>query len=413
MNKKKEEKRLIQEKKPATVWKCRLFCCFILPLVLLFGVALPVAAAEEDAASMFGEENAVLRDEAVGEGLSAFRDAIPPEVAELLPDGFFSEDPEEMGEALQKGGALREILAVVGRLLGLSLRENLATLAGICGILLLAAVFRAWVDAPRPTAAVSRALSFTVVLALSVLLLRARAPELSQITAYFTVLQQLAAALLPLMGTLYAMGGNITAAVANHTVMSGFLSILEVAVSGTVMPVAGICLALALLDAVAEGISLSPVAALIKRSYTLGLSFLMILLCGVLGLQSTLAKGADSLALRTVRFAAGSFLPVVGGSVSEALRTVSGSVGFLRSVVGMGGVLVLLYAFLPVFLSVMTTRITLLLSGTVARLLGGGKEEKLLAELASVYGYFMAVIAALFVMTVFALTLLSHCATAI
>ena len=38
--------------------------------------------------------------------------------------------------------------------------------------------------------------------------------------------------------------------------------------------------------------------------------------------------------------------------------------------------------------------------------------EKLLSELASVYGYFMAVIASLFVMTVFSLTLFARCATA-
>ena len=45
-------------------------------------------------------------------------------------------------------------------------------------------------------------------------------------------------------------------------------------------------------------------------------------------------------------------------------------------------------------------------------LLGCDGEEKLLAEMASVYGYFMAVIASLFVMTVFSLTLFARCATA-
>ena len=138
----------------------------------------------------------------------------------------------------------------------------------------------------------------------------------------------------------------------------------------------------------------------------------MLLLCGVLGLQTTLAKGSDGLAMRTVRFAAGSFLPVVGGSVSEALRTVAGSVSFLRSVAGTAAILVLLFAFLPVFLSVLLNRIVFLLGGSLAKMLGCDGEERLLSELSSVYGYFLAVIASLFVTVTFSLTLFARCATA-
>jgi stage III sporulation protein AE len=181
---------------------------------------------------------------------------------------------------------------------------------------------------------------------------------------------------------------------------------------GTVIPVASICLVLGLLDAVSGKLSLRPLSGLIKRTYTLCFSFLMLLLCGVLGIQTTLAKGSDTLALRTMRFAAGSFLPVVGGSVSEALRTVMGSVQYLRGVVGVGGVLVILYAFLPVFLPVLLNRITLLLCGAAAKLLGCDGEERLLSEFASVFGYFMAVIASVFVLMIFSLTLFARCAAA-
>ena len=194
--------------------------------------------------------------------------------------------------------------------------------------------------------------------------------------------------------------------------LSRVLSLLETGLGATVMPVAGICLALALPDAVSGKLNLRPLGGLIKRTYALTFSFLMLMLCGVLGIQTTLSKGSDTLALRTMRFAAGSFLPVVGGSVSEALRTVSGSVQYLRGVVGVGGILVILYAFLPVFLSVLLNRITFLLCGAAAKLLGCDGEERILSELASVYGYFMAVIASLFVLMIFSLTLFARCAAA-
>ena len=175
---------------------------------------------------------------------------------------------------------------------------------------------------------------------------------------------------------------------------------------------AGVCLLLAVCDALTGRAALKPLGNLIKRTFTLGLSFFMLLLSFLLGLQTTLAAGSDTLALRTVRFAAGSFLPVVGGSVSEAMKTVAGSIAYLRTLAGTGGILVLFLFFLPTFLTVLTTRIVFMLCGALAELLEAKSEGRVLSELASVYGFFLAVIAAVFTMAVFALTVFAHCAVA-
>ena len=377
--------------------------CFLV-LLFLSLLALPTAAEDAELAVETGE---------IADEMADFYAAIPPEVADLLPADFFSEDMLAMGESVREASALSSVLSVIGRLTGLAIGEHLSLLAKLCGILLLAAVLRALVAGDETAPALERAVSLCSGLSLAVLIVAQQAARFREISAYFEVMQGIGEALIPLMGALYAMGGNVGAAVANHAVLSAFLAILETACAGTVIPVASLCICLALTEAVSGNLSLRSLGALIKRTYTWTLSLLMLLLCGVLGIQSTLAKGTDTIALRTVRFAASSFLPVVGGSLSEALRTVSGSVQYLRTVVGTGAILVLLFAFLPIFLSVTLGRITFLLSGTVARLLGCEREERLLGEFASVYGYFLAVIAALFVMTVFALTLFAHCATAV
>ena len=378
--------------KKALVW-----CAICAILVSL--CALPAAAEAPDVAP----ESEAVRDE-----LQGFRDAIPPEVAELLPEGFFSDDITAVADATTAAGAFSAVLSVVGRLTGLAVRENLTLLAGICGILCFSALLRAIAD----KGGTARAVGFATSLSLSVLLLTLQRDRFAAIAQFFEVLGTLGTAMLPLMGTLYAMGGNVGAAVANSGVLSAFLSLLETLCATTVIPVAGVALALALIDALATGVNLRPLAALIKRTYTLAFSFLMLLLCGVLGVQSTLAKAGDTLALRTARFAAGSFLPVVGGSISETLRTVAGSVEYLRGVVGTGAIVVIFLFFLPTFLSVLLSRITFSLGGTVAKLLGCESEEKILAELGAVYGYFLAVIAALFVMMIFSLTLFARCAAA-
>ena len=74
---------------------------------------------------------------------------------------------------------------------------------------------------------------------------------------------------------------------------------------------------------------------------------------------------------------------------------------------------VLLLIFLPILLSVVIGRITFLLGGSVAKLLGCDGEERILSEMAAVYGYFLAVIACLFVMVVFSVTLFAGIGAAV
>ena len=385
--------------------KVGIWCSIALCLLVLLTPAVHAEGGGEDA-------DVSVEAGAVREEWEGFWSAIPPEIADLLPESFFSENAQDIAGGVKDATSLGAILSVIGRITGCSISENLSMMARIFGILLISAVFRSLCAGYASSAGVKNALSLCSSATMVVLIFGGLRTRFSEISAFFCVIQDLSVALLPLMGALYAMGGNVGAAAANHAVMTGFLSILQAVVSGTVLPVAGICLALALLDAVSGNGSLRSLAGLIKKTYTLTLSFLMLLLCGVLGMQSTLAKAGDTLALRTARFAAGSFLPVVGGSVSETLRTVAGSVQYLRGVAGTGAILVLLFAFLPVFLSVLLNRITFMLCGAAAKLLHCDAEEKVLSELSSVYGYFLAVIASLFVVVTFSLTLFSRCAAA-
>ena len=389
----------------------RLTAIFALTLCLLWVCPLVVsgeADRQADAAAGEGETDV---EAAAREEWSAFCAGLPDDVKNLLPAGFGDADPAVSDAAVKEAVTLPGLLNMIAAFFGANIGKNAALLARICGMLVLVALFRALAGGASPT--LENALSLCSVLAMTGLLLTGGAADVQAIGAYFQTVRGVCLSLLPLMGTLYAMGGNVGAAVANHAVMSAFLTLLETVCGATVLPVAGLCLALALMDAAHDGVSLAPLASLVHKTYTRVFSFLMLLLCGVLGLQHTLARGSDTLALRTARFAAGSFLPVVGSSVSEALSTVAGSVQYLRGTVGVGGIAVMICLFLPMFLSVCLTRLTLSLSAAAAGLLGCTREEKFLGTAAGVFGYLSAVIAALFVMVVFSLTLLARCATGV
>ena len=117
--------------------------------------------------------------------------------------------------------------------------------------------------------------------------------------------------------------------------------------------------------------------------------------------------------MKSVKFAAGNLIPVVGGSVSELLRTVSAGVGFLRGTVGICGVLLLILMLMPTLVKLLLFRLTWQLSASLADLLGCDLEKKLLDEFASLLGYLVAAVSICSSVLVLSLTLLTHCASAI
>ena len=150
---------------------------------------------------------------AVADEVRAMQSAVPPEVAELLPEGFFSENIDEMGASVQKASAPSAILSAVGRITGLAIGENLSLFAKICGVLILSAVFRSVVKNKESAGALGQALSFCATLSLILVIFSLQRVRFSEISAYFEAMKGLSTAMLPLMGALYAMGGNVAAAI--------------------------------------------------------------------------------------------------------------------------------------------------------------------------------------------------------
>ena len=172
-------------------------------------------------------------------------------------------------------------------------------------------------------------------------------------------------------------------------------------------------MALALVHAVDANLRTGSLLTTLKKNYTTALSFLMMLLLAMLGAQTTLAARSDTLAMRSAKFAAGTLIPVVGGSVSELLRTVSASVGFLRGTVGICGILLLLLTLLPTLVELLLLRFTWQLAASLADVLGCDGEKKLLEEFASLLGFLVAAVCICSSVFLLSLPLLAHCTVAL
>lgn len=378
---------------------------------LLFFLCLlsPTVSAEE---KQEAEETEEWLGEEVPPELAELLASLPEEIRALLPEGIFSSRTEEVGEAVGEMGSFSFLLEAVLSLAGIRLRDCAGLFASVLGILLLSAISSALASSLGEKR-IGKAFSLCASLVILLALFSMGYHGLSSVQDYLNTLSSMSAAVLPLLGVLYATGGNLSAAVASSTGLSVFMTLLEELVARTVLPLCGICLAFSLISALDTAPQLGTLISSLKKGYTTALSFLMMLLLAMLGTQTTLGARADSLAMRSVRFAASNLIPVVGGSVGELLRTVTAGVGYLRGTVGLCGILLLLLAFLPTLLELLLLRMTWLLSASAAELLGCAVEKRLLEELASLIGYLIAAVSICSAVLFVSLTLLTHCASAL
>lgn len=360
----------------------------------------------------YAEEDETMPTEQIPDEFSDLLAALPDDLLALLPDGIFSSDSAEVGSAARQMSDFSYLLQTLLSLVGMRLGDALTVLASICGLLILSAIFRAF-RSSIGSEGVGRAFAFCSTLVITLALLRESYRSLGGVVDYLSTLSHITLAAIPLLGALYAMGGNVSAAVASSGGLAVYMTVLEELVGKSVIPFCGICMALALIGALDPALRTGMLSSTLKKNYTTALSFLMMLLLAMLASQTTLGAKGDSLTMRSVKFAAGNLIPVVGGSVSELLRTVSAGVGYLRGTVGICGTLLLALTLLPTLVELLLLRGVWQLSASLAEMLGCDNEKRLLEEFSSLLGYLIAAVSICSSVLLLALTLLTHCASAI
>jgi stage III sporulation protein AE len=137
-------------------------------------------------------------------------------------------------------------------------------------------------------------------------------------------------------------------------------------------------------------LGLGGLIAFIKKTVKVLCVLFFTLVSATLSLQSILATSADSLAMRSVRFAAGNFIPVVGSLVGENAKTLSASFQAIKSECGVLCLIVLFYIILRPILTLAVQKILLSFAGTVGEILGETKYKSLLSSLSSLFDLLMA-----------------------
>ncbi len=360
---------------------------------------------------MSAEESEDFTDKVPTE-FSELVDTLPEEISTLLPRELFSDQSSELHSAVREMTGFSYLLETVLSAVGVLLPDSLRLLASIIGLLLLSSIFSALRTSIKSDS-IGKTFSFASSLAILSCILVSGYACIESVTDYLGRLNTFALGAIPLLGILYSMGGNVTAAAASSAGLTVYISIMETIVGRSIVPFCGTCLAFGWVSASGLGPGIRSLLATFKKHYATLLAFLMTLLLAMLATQSALASSADTLAMRSVRFATGNLIPIVGGSVSELLRTVSAGVKYLRTTLGISAILLLLFLLLPTLIRLFLYRSVWQISACFAELLGCDREKILLDEIASLDGYLIAAVSICSSVLFLSFTLLTRCASAI
>ncbi len=195
---------------------------------------------------------------------------------------------------------------------------------------------------------------------------------------------------MPAMAALNALGGATAAGAALASGLSVFLAVVSAVCTKVILPLLQIAFVFCLSGAMPSGVNLSAANTLVKNTASTLMAFTFSIMGFVLYLQTSIASASDGFFARSVRFASGVFVPVIGSMLGEAARTVMSSVSVIKGTLGAVGTVVILSLVLPPFIITVLYKFMLLLCSVLAKSLGCEKESAFLYDLGGVLGVLMA-----------------------
>ena len=354
----------------------------ILPLAALLILIFTVPAWAQEAPGQNFDVGTALEEMGAGELLDELPSQAQDMMEELdLSDMSFQEiialSPEELGRGIWNM-AVRQW------------KGPIRALFSLCGVTLLCAVLSG-VHTSFLSGSLEQVFSVVTVLCSVAFLTQ---PIIDCITDTAASLRDCSAFLLsfiPVFAGLTAAGGHPVSAGNYHLLLFGACQMVSQLAVTILVPLMGIYLAFSMVSAAMPHMDLSGIAKGIRTAVCWVLGLATTLFTGLFSIQTMVSAGSDALSVKTGKFLVGSFVPVVGGALSDAFSAAQGCIHLMKTTLGAFGICIALITFLPILIRTVLWRLIAAAAGEVAELL----EVKPMAQLMKAAGGTLSVMMAL------------------
>ncbi len=286
-----------------------------------------------------------LEDISTNYGADSLEDNLPYEVREALEEmGLDSGDYSSVFDI-----SFSDMVSQLSESAFKEVGEILPSLCTALAILLLYALFSGVFDSVS-NPSLSSVLSLVSSLCLGSVFLIPIADLVSLAGKVIGISADFMLGFIPVMTAVLISAGNSVTG-------SGYCAMMVIAAEAVgqlyskfVSPLLSCFLALGVSSSLVHEIKISGFVNFFAKTLKWIISFAFTLFSALLGLKSIYASSVDNVSSRAVKYTMSSFIPVVGGALSEAYKTVHGSIGVLKSGVGIFAIIAIITVFLPVLI---------------------------------------------------------------
>ncbi len=371
-------------------------------LLLLFCLALALPAAAEGDASGGSALDELYEEQLEASGADELWDSLPNQTRTLLDTLGITQFNADSFSSLTPEGVSDSLLTLLTEQAALPLRTT--------GILLGVVLLYALMEGMRETIK-EEALSkvFGVICALTActaLLLPlsgciGRVRDAAESTSVFMF------SFVPVYSGVMLASGQPMGAASYQTVVLFAAELISLAATNLIVPLMTVSLALGLTGSFSTGMKLDAAGGMINKACSWLLGLTTTLFVGLLSLQGLVGAAADSMTGRAIRFSLNSFVPVVGGALSEAFSSVQGCLSLLKSTLGGFGILATALIVLPPLLECALWSLSLSLCTMMAEMFSLSSLSALFKAAQGVLKTLMGVLAACSLFMIIATTIVT------
>lgn len=199
---------------------------------------------------------------------------------------------------------------------------------------------------------------------------------------------------------LIALSGSAATANIISPVLSLALGYAQLFINGIIIPCCIVIFILTIADCVTEGVNLKSLISTIKKAVvtTLGIAFTVV--GAVLSVEGMTFSGADKLAFRAARYAAGSLIPVVGSFLSGSAETFFSLVGAVKGIFGMIGVMVIISVLASPAVRMFAVYASLKVTSSLLAVFSDDKISDVTERAASCLGFLLSINVAVSMMSI-------------
>lgn len=317
---------------------------------------------------------------------SAVYDSLSDEVRQSLDNiGADSADANKLNDI-----SFQSVIDEIARTASQSAKSPLKGLISIIGILLLCSLLSTYKNT------LSSNVSTTINIVSSLCITCAVAmPAIAAINNAASVIEistNLMLAYIPIIAAVMAASGQAVSSGTYYAAMIAAGEGVGQLSSKVIVPFLDMFLGFSITSSITPNVNLSGFTNIIAKVIKWILSFSMTVFTSILTIKQLISNSLDSVSGRAVRFALTSFVPVVGAALSDAYKTVQGSVSLLKSGMGIFVIIAVAFVYLPVIIECFMWVISLWIGKAAADVLSLPQTSKLLQSISTVFTTLIAIL---------------------